>query len=413
MPKVVTRTVPCSQCDFWRDFFRDAGMQVLGCSAVPGSNADCEIRMVDPALGAVAPESEAAPVAKAKPRARGAAPGSGLASVSVPLPSLESAARAKAAPLAAAPLTPTQVRTAQAIVNLFETSAVLGDYGMVTLLPGDPGHLTFGRSQTTLASGNLALLVDRYCANPAAQLGARLLPYRQRLSAIDLSLDDDDLLKNLLRASADDPVMRETQDSFFDREYWQPAQRRAERHGLVLPLSVAVVYDSTVHGSWDALRKRVDAQSGTPAAIGERAWIEAYVHARGRWLAAHPNALLRKTVYRTEAFRRLMGLGAWGLELPLVVRGQEISLTTLGGLPPGCYAGPHPGTRALGLQEPLLRGLDVRRAQLGLCLRGVDIRADGVFGRGTRDRVQEFQASVGQAATGVLDAALVAELARL
>ena len=35
-------------------------------------------------------------------------------------------------------LTELQKRTAQAIVNLFETGQVRGDYGKVTLIPGDP-----------------------------------------------------------------------------------------------------------------------------------------------------------------------------------------------------------------------------------------------------------------------------------
>jgi chitosanase len=45
-------------------------------------------------------------------------------------------------------------RSAQAIVNLFETSEVLGDYGNASVLPDDTGHLSSGRSQTTLGSGN-------------------------------------------------------------------------------------------------------------------------------------------------------------------------------------------------------------------------------------------------------------------
>ena len=40
-----------------------------------------------------------------------------------------------------------QKKTTQAIVNIFETSQPLGDYGKVTLLAGDSGHLTYGRSQ--------------------------------------------------------------------------------------------------------------------------------------------------------------------------------------------------------------------------------------------------------------------------
>lgn len=47
-----------------------------------------------------------------------------------------------------------QTSTAKAIVNIFETGRLLGNYGSVVVDPKDPGHLTYGRSQTTLASGD-------------------------------------------------------------------------------------------------------------------------------------------------------------------------------------------------------------------------------------------------------------------
>ena len=62
-------------------------------------------------------------------------------------------------------LAPLQKAAAQAIVNIFETGSVRGDYGEVTLIPGDSGQLTYGRSQTTLASGNLFLLIQDYCGH--------------------------------------------------------------------------------------------------------------------------------------------------------------------------------------------------------------------------------------------------------
>ncbi len=43
-------------------------------------------------------------------------------------------------------LTDLQKRTAQAIVNIFETGKVRGNHAQVTLIPGDTGHLTYGRS---------------------------------------------------------------------------------------------------------------------------------------------------------------------------------------------------------------------------------------------------------------------------
>src|SRR4029453_5387556 len=97
-------------------------------------------------------------------------------------------------------LTSTQKKTAEAIVNLFETGEVLGDYSQVTVLAGDTGHLTFGRSQTTLGSGNLHELLQRYCANTGARFGRRLSPYLARLLAHDFGLDEERTLHNILRS---------------------------------------------------------------------------------------------------------------------------------------------------------------------------------------------------------------------
>src|SRR5690606_2532416 len=152
--------------------------------------------------------------------------------------------------------------------------------------------------------------------------GARLAEWLPSLAARDTALDHDAALHNLLRASADDPIMRETQDAFFDAAYFRPAVTAAARFGIVQPLGVAVVYDSRVHGSWARIRDRV---AGTPAERGERAWIRDYVAARRHWLASHRRADLRATVYRMEAFGRLIEQEMWALELPLVVRGAEIS----------------------------------------------------------------------------------------
>ncbi|HEX9628095.1 MAG TPA: peptidoglycan-binding protein [Acidiferrobacterales bacterium] len=307
-------------------------------------------------------------------------------------------------------LTTTQKKTAEAIINLFETGRMLGDYGLVTLIAGDTGHLTFGRSQTTLGSGNLHKLLAMYCANSGARFGARIAPYLPRFETRDFSLDNDLKPHNVLRASADDPVMRDTQDTFFDQIYWQPAARAAEREGISSPLGVAVVYDSFLHGSWKAMRDRTRKQVGQVNGAGEQKWIAAYVVTRRAWLATHTRADLRPTVYRMDAFQRLIDQGFWGLELPLVVRGNEISHVTLAAAPFNSFSGPQPGTRPLALQYPLQRGLDVRLVQLGLSDRDVDIRADGFFGQMSVRRIKEYQSANGLPVTGVADIPLITEL---
>jgi chitosanase len=111
-----------------------------------------------------------------------------------------------------------------------------------------------------------------------------------------------------------------------------------------------------------------------------------------------------------DALGRLIDLGAWSLNLPLVVRDSEISTATLTAAPRGCYDGPAPATRPLAVQSPLLRGLDVRLLQLGLSKRGRAIKADGIFGQGASSCVREFQSAQGLPVTGAADIALIAAL---
>jgi len=310
-------------------------------------------------------------------------------------------------------LTTTQKKTAEAILNIFETSEVRGDYGMVTLISGDTGHLTFGRSQTTLGSGNLSILLQRYCAAPGARFASRLANWLPRLAACDLQLDSDLKLHNLLRASADDPVMRDTQDAFFDEFYWQPAVQRAVNEGIFSPLGVALVYDGFVHGAWKAMRDRTRQSSGSLADMGEQKWLAAYVDVRHDWLAHNARTDLRPTAYRMDAFRRLIDQGYWNLNLPLLVCNQEISSASLVAMPRGCYDGPQPGSRPLAVQTPMLRGLDVRLVQLGLSDCGVNVMADGVFGQTSSNLIRQYQTEHGLPATGVVDIALVVQLAAM
>lgn len=387
-----TMDVPCNRCDEFKQRFESAGYRVLGCD--PAAAGMCTLRYEDAASPAPAGGPQLNLVETA------------------PAPSAAKSAAKVAAPSATPTpaLTPTQAMTAKAIVNLFETGSVLGDYGQVTLLPGDTGRLTYGRSQTTLSSGNLFTLLQRYCDNPGARFAARLRPHLPRLAAQEAALDTDFRLHNLLRACADDRLMREVQDAFFDDTYWQPAQRTARKLGIGSPLGVAVVYDSTVHGSWVTLRNATTAELGEPAAAGERRWIARYVTLRRQWLASHASPILRNTVYRMDAFQRLIDQGWWGLPLPLLVRGQEISFGSLNATPKGCYDGPQPGTRVVALADPLPRGLDVRLLQLGLSDRGMNLVADGVFGQTSAKRITEFQVANGLPATGVADLALMATL---
>ncbi|HXH02975.1 MAG TPA: peptidoglycan-binding protein [Candidatus Competibacteraceae bacterium] len=306
-------------------------------------------------------------------------------------------------------LTDLQRKTAQAIVNIFETGSVLGEYGRVTLLPGDPGHLTYGRSQTTLASGNLYLLINRYCEQDAAEYAAALRPYLPALQKPDLGLDHDRQLRRLLETAGSDPVMRLVQDEFFDAIYWSPAERQARALGLGLALGVTVIYDSQVHGSLRRIRDRVLAEHGDVATLGEQEWIKRYVDTRKRWLANHANALLRKTVYRMEAFNALIKDKKWDLPLPLSVRGRIIDEASLG-LGRVAAVDLDGEERPLFLTSPLLEGADVKALQQALNRHGFNLVEDGRFGHLTARAVRLFQESRGLRADGIVGPATRAEL---
>lgn len=288
-----------------------------------------------------------------------------------------------------------QKRAAQAIVNIFETGSPRGDYARVTLIDGDSGHLTYGRAQTTLGSGNLYLLVKRYVEAPGAEYAADLVPYLGRLEARDTHLDLDATLKRTLRDAGRDPVMIAAQDAFFDSVYWQPALASAGAISLAEPTSIAVVYDSRIHGSWHAMRDRTNERKGSVADVGKRQWVRNYVQVRRDWLANHPNAALHPTVYRMDAFRALFRSRNWTLKLPFSCRGIRIDEHALSAQT-NPRAEPLAGEpRVLRLRSPYTSGQDVEAVQQALVDAGFPTDVDGVFGPATAAAVRAFQRSAG------------------
>ena len=286
---------------------------------------------------------------------------------------------------------------------------VLGDYGQVTLLVGDTGHLTFGRSQTTLGSGNLGKLLDRYCNNPGARFRRLLSPSLPKIAAKDVTLDGDRKLHNVLRASADDQVMRDLQDEFFDEVYYTPAIRAADRMEIVTPLGQTVVYDSFVHGSWPLIRGgSTEHRKTLGASMGRRLRHGAPQLARDP--SAQGSARYRLSHGRVAApdRPRRMGNGATDCR----PRHGDIH-----GQPGRNAAGHLRGSTArharVGVQDrgAFAARLDVRLLQLGLSQLGADIRTDGVFGRASSRCVADHQSRVSLPVSGVANPPLVLSLA--
>lgn len=213
----------------------------------------------------------------------------------------------------------------EALISVFETGTLKPDYANVTNAKGDTGGLTFGKHQTTINSGNLYKLLLDYVSEPAAAYRTDFVPYLDRVENKDATLAKDKKFIALLKQSATDPVMQRTQDAFFDRIYWNPAQAWATKHGFIQPLSMAVIYDSFIHSGsiLPFLRTRFPAKPPTDGG-NERQWITQYVNARHHWLATHSNKLLQKTIYRTHTFLSLIANEDWFLEEPIQTQGLTI-----------------------------------------------------------------------------------------
>jgi chitosanase len=289
-------------------------------------------------------------------------------------------------------LTDTQAQIIRAVVNVFESGSPRGDYGCVTCVEGDAGHLTYGRSQASLTSGSLYLLIRDYCGAPGALCAKDLGAFLPRLQARDITLDHDETMRSALARAGADPAMFDAQDALFTKGFFEPARKAAENNNIATALGTAVVYDSFIQGGWKIVRRVVLAKNGpVSGAVSEQRWIADYVEARRGWLES-AGGLLAKSVYRMDAFRRLIDLGNWDMELPFRVRGVLIDEAALDNSAP---------RRKLRLRTPPMNGEDVRHLQAALAARGFAVSQDGVFGAQTETALKKFQAARGLDADGV------------
>ncbi|MGR9044920.1 MAG: chitosanase [Gammaproteobacteria bacterium] len=220
-------------------------------------------------------------------------------------------------------LTEQQKRICEQVINVFESGSVNGRYGAISIYRDGPHgirQVTYGRSQTT-EYGNLEELIQLYVDSDGIY-SAQLKPYIEKIGVTPLT--DDAVFKKLLRdAGNKDPLMRQAQDEFFDLRYFKPAMAWADANGFSLPLSALVIYDSFIHSGsiLGFLRKRFPERP--PAKGGnEKVWIKQYVDARHDWLATARNAILQKTVYRTQCFKDEIARDNWSMaQLPINANG--------------------------------------------------------------------------------------------
>ncbi len=220
---------------------------------------------------------------------------------------------------------------ALAIVNIFETGKPFGEFATIAVL-NDGAGISYGISQFTHRSGSLAAVIERYLeldGTVGRHVLENALPNLCRKEPVVIrAYAKDERIKKALRAAAVTREMRVAQLQIVFERYLKAAIGECERSGFGLPLSLAVIYDSITHGSYERIRDRVRvtasavSQAGTPKGVTltfEKTWITEYLRSRDRWLASIPR--LNATRYRTRFFLNQIMLGSWELKLPLNVNG--------------------------------------------------------------------------------------------
>lgn len=213
----------------------------------------------------------------------------------------------------------------QKIVNVFESGKPEGDYGCISLYEDGPNgikQITYGKSQTT-EWGNLASLIKLYIAHEG-EFAENFEPYVNNIGFKSFVSDKDFI--HLLKRASEDPIMRKTQDEFFDVHYWGPALNWFNKNEFKLNLSMLVIYDSFIHSGsiLKFLRNKFD--ESVPVNGGnEKKWILEYVKARHQWLKNHSVKILNKTVYRTQDFQNAISSENWDLSKEFVANGTKIS----------------------------------------------------------------------------------------
>lgn len=229
-------------------------------------------------------------------------------------------------------ITPVVKKKIEQVVNAFETGSATGRYDVLVKYRdyADPEtktrivQVTFGRSQTT-EFGHLKALVTDYI-NSKGMYADQLIPYADRIGKKPSLATDEVFCKALKDAGKNDPMMKTCQDQLFEIKYYQPAHNWFAGKGFTLPLSLLVIYDSTIHSGsvLGFLQKRFS--TVVPALGGnEKEWIGNYVNARENWLATHSDPILHATVYRTQCFKKQIEKNNWDLAQTVVANGVTIA----------------------------------------------------------------------------------------
>ncbi|MEP6945517.1 MAG: chitosanase [Acidobacteriota bacterium] len=275
---------------------------------------------------------------------------------------------------------------ALAIVHIFETSRPLGNFAACVVL-GDGAGVSYGINQFTHRSGALYAVAKRYLGDGgvigADVIRSRMAEMSDRSAAAIRRLATDAAFKNALRAAAATREMKAAQIDTANDLYLKPAIDICHKLGFHDPLSLAVIYDSVVHGSFNRVARTVQADKSA-----ERIWITEYVRRRDRWLLSYTR--LAATRYRTRFFLSQITSANWKLDLPLNVNGTRLGSIIADPSVPADAASP---TVAVPVEKSVLRSAAEFAAKAEARFDQVEARVSAVTTRA--DSAKSMWATVG------------------
>lgn len=279
------------------------------------------------------------------------------------------------------------------IINILEVGQPQGNYDEVAFLPGDSGRLSYGITQCSNSSGNLYLLIREYIIRKGQFADEFKDKYLRLLMERDESLDVSKEFSALLKLAAKDEVMKATQDDFQKKRFLNPAKARLSSMGFSLPLTLAIITDSYVHGGFDIVLNRMKKQ-GASIPKNEKVFCVEYLKARVNWLRSK-GGILSQTVYRAATFQALANAGRWNLSGPFKIRGYKWTGGTWVGLPSDV-------TRESALADGEVLYMQMKGDAVKELQNLLGITTDGIFGKKTREAVIAFQKECGLAEDGIV-----------
>jgi chitosanase len=210
------------------------------------------------------------------------------------------------------------------ILLSFEQSSTSIKYDKVYVFEDGPNNkkqitVSFGVTEY----GNLKKMLRSYCLKNG-KYSEQFTPY---IPSIGIkSLVENSKFISLLKESASDPLMQQTQEEAYDEMYINPAYAFCAKNNFTEELSKLVVCDSYLQsGSILSLLRNMFSERPPINGGDEKIWIESYCKARRNWLANHSRTILNKTVYRVDFMLDRIKKGDWSLsQSPFVANGVKI-----------------------------------------------------------------------------------------